>query len=238
MIKITNNFFIAALLVSLISCGSLGVEGGSGGPKTPEGFRVINAARNSGSVRVDLGEDAPFFVDANGASAYVQPQNGKVVLNVTTEDDIAPTITEEIEIKSGEYYTYLVYDEEDATSGITTTKGVLLTDDLEAPVGDKLKLQVINAAYATAAVDVFIERSGESFSDSSVGFSGVAFKAASDFISIPAGDYKFRFTETGVTQKIVDVSSQEFNSGSIVTLVLFQKSKKSSAQYFGTAFVY
>lgn len=94
---------------------------------------------------------------------------------------------------------------------------IVLTDDNSAPSSGNFKLRIVNASPSLGGQDVYIVPAGTDISTVSPTYSSLAFRAASGYSSLAAGNYEILFTGAG--QKFVNVDSGPiaFGAGQIRT---------------------
>jgi len=207
-----------AFVVFIIACGGGSGVGGGGAEDQPEFFRVVNAAPHADEITVTLGEEPLREVVAYGdSSSYVDVAEGKNAVRVRKEDEVLPQVSEELTIEAGKSSTYLVTETEDEVLEATT-----LTDTLTPPKGGLFSVRFINAG-TNDPVDFYVTLPGEDSDDSTPVAKAVAFKGASDYVSIDPGTFRIHVTETDEDDDLVESDSVEFVEAGVYTVIFLEK---------------
>src|SRR5215208_6024394 len=243
---------LPALAAAVVALGGCDEEKLPTGPRPTQDFgraRFVNAARDP--ARTDLRADVrlegtPFAAGlaygagspqiaagAAPATFYYPVYTGSRQFVVTRTQETAPTtapvqvLTQPFTVAASTDYTVL------AVGAAPTIEGVVVTDDNTPPAAGQVKFRVINAAPTRASIDVYVTTTPPTGTPApDIGplaptFSGVAYKAASGYVSLPAGNYTFRFTAAGSKQLLgtatvpTAVATGALAAGAIRTVVAF-----------------
>jgi len=212
---IFSRLLLNASLFLCVSCGGGGsIVGGE--EKQPEQFRIINAAYRASEVRVFLGE-APIekVVSYGEESGYFEVPEGTVSARVVKEDEVLAQIKEDLTIKAGGTFTYLVT--QDADNVLMTS---LLTDDAVSPKGGLFKLRFINAGLSET-VDFHLTLPGDDAEPPATA-PAIAFKAASEYLEFDPGELNLHVTAVDASKDLVESDTFSFEAGRIYTAVFIE----------------
>lgn len=94
---------------------------------------------------------------------------------------------------------------------------VSLTDDNSAPASGAARVRVLQASPAMGAVDVYITAKDADILAASPAVNGVAYRAASNYVQLPAGTYEIRVTPAGTKNIAID-ALMTMTAGQVVTI--------------------
>ena len=192
------------LLIFSIACG--------GGNKTQA--RVMNASPGESSVNVTLnGTSIATGLGYGAATNYMSVTAGSPSLIIVPDGGTTDLINETVNINSGSTYTILA-DNFPSDVGLT-----ILTDDNSAPASGNLNMRIVNAAPGLGTVDVYVVAPGTNLDTVTPSVTGLAFQAASSYLSLAAGNYEIFFTLTGQKFAYIDSGAQSFSAGQVRTVV-------------------
>ena len=98
------------------------------------------------------------------------------------------------------------------------TPGVL-TDNNAAPDSGKVKVRVVHGSPSAGPVDIYVTAPGGDISTVSPTVSNLAFKSATDYLSVAAGSYEVFVTPTGTKTVAIDTGAINLTAGQIRTAV-------------------
>lgn len=192
---------LGAFTLLSVGCGSDGdgVQSSGAIVETAQ-VRVVHASPDAPAVDVLVDDQVALSgVPYKGVSGYLtvdaeNDPNFKVNAAGTTTTVIDATP----DLATGSQYTLLAVGE------LAAIEPLLLLDDTTEPAAGFLKVRVLHAAPTAPAVDVYVTAPGDDIDASAPTLIGVPFKAFSDYLEIPAGDYRVRVTLTGDKTAIYD----------------------------------
>jgi hypothetical protein len=205
MKKVLLATLLAALTLSLAACGD---DDGKAQ------LRVVHASPDAPNVDVSVdGKVVLSNVPYGTASAYLPIKSG------SRKVDVAPTgtTTNVIDVTSGfkdkAAYTIL------AANLVASIEPVALTDDNTPPTSGNVKVRIVHGAPSAGPVDVYVTAPGDDLAAATPTLSAVTFKAASDYLSVPAGSYEIRVTVAGTKTVAIDSGTVALTAGQIRTVV-------------------
>ena len=206
------------LLVPLLLSGCNLKSGGFVISK-PAQLRFFNALVDGGPITVNVGNSGAILTGLpfEGVSGYVGINSGnqeiQIVANGTSVIYDSTTL-----FIDGAQYTFIVY-------GTSASPVVRLVPDAIAntPGGGVFVLRAINAAFANAAVDVYVTTPGIPLDNQSPNFSGVVYGGVTFFSTINAGTYQVRFTIPNSKQVIYDAGTVTFAEQQAYQVVAYTK---------------
>ena len=134
----------------------------------------------------------------------------------TTVIDVTPRL------KKHEDYTAI------AIGNLATIEPLLLLDDNSQTDEGMVRVRAVHASPSVPEVDIYVGAPGFDLSSAMPTLSAVPFKAASDYLDIPAGDYQIIITAAGEKSAVYDSGSVGLSEFLIVTLVAIETDKGSS----------
>jgi hypothetical protein len=189
---------------------------------------VLTAACGQGKARVRVMNASPdesnldFLIDSKAvassvtygaAGSYLSVNQGSRHFQVEASGSTTSLIDQTISLSSSADYTFLAAN---YSSSIT---GVVFTDDNTAPSSGNLKLRIVNASPSLATADVYIVAPGTNISGVNPTISSLAFKAASSYQPLSAGNYEVLLTAPGQKSAYIDTGSLAFSASQIRTFV-------------------
>src|SRR4051794_34835497 len=164
----------------------------STGPETAAQGRVVHASPDAPSVDV-LVDDAPVLtaVPYLGSSSYLDVPSGTRNVKVNATGTSTTVIDADLQLAVGTDYTVI------AGGLVSSIEPLVLTDDRTAPPAGNAKVRAVHGAPSAPAVDVYVTEPGADIATVIPVLTSVPFGAASDYLSVPAGDYQVRITPAG-----------------------------------------
>jgi hypothetical protein len=178
--------------------------------------RVVHASPDAPNVDVLVNDKVELAdVPYKGVSSYLtvnseNDPNFKVNATGTSTTVIDATP----DLQEGSQYTLLAVGELSG-AGI---EPLLLTDDTAAPAAGFVKVRVLHASPTAPVVDVYVTAPGADISMLSPTLTGVDFKAYSDYLEIPEGDYQIRVTGTTSKTPVYDSGTVPLGAGVTYTI--------------------
>lgn len=207
-------------MMSAILClwGSLGCDDDDGiiDPGDASSFLFANAS--PGGVTVDVLVDNDVVVSDlafPNNTDYIEVEDGtrnlQIRLNGTDTTIVDTTV---VVAANGDHSIFL------ADTGAAMSV-LIVEDDLSDPAGDNAKVRFINLTPDAPAVDVATvdttDTDTTATSDTTVVFQDVAFKEATDFVSLASGTYDFQVRLANGIDTILEIDVS-LESGNIVTI--------------------
>lgn len=210
-------YSILAVLAALLLSGC-----DSGGGSKHAQIRLLNAS--PGYTSLDLyanGEDDDTdqqriaAVAFDSVSAYTEIDSG--TYNVKFK---RASVTSTLQTLSGKQLADDTHNTFIAFGSTGRFSAVQVSDDVTAPDGGLVKVQLLNAAEA-GTLDVYLTESSVSLDDATPVFSAVAPAGTGALTTIDSGDYRLRVTGASDSDDLrLDVPSITFDSKGVVTLIL------------------
>ena len=116
-------------------------------------------------------------------------------------------------LESGESYTVL------ANNRVLNIAPLLLKSRREPLESGQVTVRAVHGAPSAPAVDIYVTAPNVSLSDATPVLTNVPFGAASDYLSIPAGDYQVRITVAGTKTVAIDSGALSLTANQVITLV-------------------
>jgi hypothetical protein len=96
---------------------------------------------------------------------------------------------------------------------------IVVEDDRSAPSSGNVKVRAVHGAPSAPAVDIYVTAPGADLAAATPVLTGVSFGAASDYLSVPAGDYQVRITPAGSKTVVIDSGSLTLAAGQVRTAI-------------------
>jgi len=186
-------------------------------------LRVVHASPDAPNVDVLVdGKTVLSNVAYETASKYLTVSAGPRKIEVratgTSQDVINATVT----LTRNEYYTVLAVDK------LANITPLVLTDDNTPPASGQIKLRLVHASPTAGPVDIYVEAPGTGVTGTPT-LTNVPFKAASNYLAVPAGSYEVYVTPTGKTTVAIDSGSLAISAGQIRTAIALDPPPGSAA---------
>jgi len=173
--------------------------------------RFMNALVDSSPITISVGSNTPVTgLPFEGVTGYDQVDAGTQEFKVSVAGGTSTIIDTTLPLNGDALYTYVVY----GTASAPLAQ--LIVDQVPtAPNSGQFVLRVTNAAFGTAALDVYITAPGAPLDNASPNISNVAFNGSSPFATLTPGSFQIRFTLANSKQVIYDAGQLPFvNQGS------------------------
>jgi hypothetical protein len=175
--------------------------------------RVVNAS-NSG---IDVASGSTIATgNANigfgSGSSCVNTNSFDPDLNVTPAGTTNTFSSFSPDLRAGEHYVTVAFP---GFSGATTFADI--PTGAAPPVG-QAGLRVFNGAAGSATYDVYVTVAGAALGTAAA--TGIGFRTASAFISVPPGTNQVRLTNTGTQTVLINAGSLAFTAGQNAVLVI------------------
>jgi len=208
--------FVVLLLVATLVAGC----GSKGGGSSSANVRFVNMLVDGGAINVTVGSNNTSVVAAlpfEGITGYRQTDSGTQEFKVSVSGGTSTVIDQTLNLSGDQYYTYIVYGT--ASAPLST----VLQDTVTQPNSGIFNLRVTNAAFGTAALDVYVTAPGASLASSVPNISNVVQGATSGFASLTPGTLQVRLTLANSKQVIYDSGPLTFASQSTYGLVAYTR---------------
>ncbi|GAA5177764.1 hypothetical protein GCM10025771_15580 [Niveibacterium umoris] len=206
---------VRAWLTSLISIGVLAACGSDDPtpPPTPKAsLRVVHASADAPAVDVYLGgSKALTNVPYGAASSFLQVAAGSPEVKVTPTGATTPEVIKATLTLAANSYTTVV-----AVGSLAggTIEPLVIAEDGTAPESGKLKLRAGHASPGVPAVDIYVTAPDAALSSATPAVANAAYKAVSNALQIPGGDYRIRATLAGTQTVAYDSGKVTLAAGS------------------------
>jgi hypothetical protein len=201
-----------ALAAAVFTAGCSDDDDSGTGPTTEAGVRVVHASPDAPSVDV-LVDDAQVLtaVPYLGSSSYLDVPSGTRNVKVNATGTSTTVIDTDLQLAVGTDYTVI------AGGLVSSIEPLVLTDDRTAPPAGNVKVRAVHGAPSAPAVDVYVTEPGADIATATPVLTSVPFGAASDYLSVPAGDYQVRVTPAGSKTVVIDSGSLTLAAGQVRT---------------------
>jgi hypothetical protein len=177
-------------------------------------LRVVHASPDAPNVDVAVdGKTVLTDVPYETASNYLTVNSGARHVEVRATGTTTDVIDANPSLARNTDYTVLAVD------FVANIAPLVLTDDNAAPSAGNIKLRVVHASPSAGPVDIYVVAPGTDINTVTPTLSNVPFKAASDYLSVPAGSYEVFVTPTGSKTVAIDSGSLTLTAGQIRTAV-------------------
>lgn len=153
-------------------------------------------------------------VSYKAASGYLDvPTTGfDVDVNAAGTDTTALALAN-VELTADTPYTVI------AANSLANLEAIVLDDSTTSPAAGNLAIRVVHGAASAPAVDVYVTTASADISGETPAVGNAAFKDASGFLEIPAGEYRIRVTATGTTDVVFDSGAVNLPADAQLTVV-------------------
>ncbi|HYD54809.1 MAG TPA: DUF4397 domain-containing protein [Gemmatimonadaceae bacterium] len=183
-------------------------------PAATAQLRVVHASPDAPNVDVLVdGTVALTNVPYRAASSYLAAPVGARNLRVRPTGTTTVVIDASANLVEGRAYTVL------ATGRVASLAPLVLQDDLAAPAAGNVRLRLVHAAPAAGNVDIYVTAPTADLAAATPTLSGVAFRAASGYLEVPAGTYRVRIVPAGTKTVAIDVNNLALTAGQVRTAI-------------------
>jgi len=183
-------------------------------PATTAQVRVVHASPDAPNVDVLVDGAAVLTnVPFKGSSNYLDVPAGSRNLRVRATGTSTVVIDQTAAVTAGKRYTVL------ATGRVASIAPLVLEDDLVAPGAGNVKLRLVHASPSAGNVDIYVTAPGASIATVAPTVPNVPFRAASNYLEVPAGTYRVRITPVGTKTVAIDVNDVALTAGQVRTAI-------------------
>jgi hypothetical protein len=184
------------------------------GPATEAGVRVVHASPDAPSVDV-LVDDAQVLssVPYLGSSSYLEVPAGNRNVKVNAAGTTTTVIDVDLPLTTGTDYTVI------AGGLVADIAPIVVEDDRSAPASGNVKVRAVHGAPSAPAVDIYVTAPGADLGTATPALTNVPFSAASDYVTVPAGDYQVRVTPAGTKIVAIDSGTLALAAGQVRTVI-------------------
>ncbi|MCB0210789.1 MAG: DUF4397 domain-containing protein [Anaerolineae bacterium] len=200
---------MAVLALSIFSVPMAQAQDGGYAPENTGRVRVIHASPDAPAIRIFV-DDRPVFryLSFGDMSFYMPLAAGHHTIKVTPADAYqVEVISHDIDVAQDTDYTVAI------VGLAANSEALVLTDDNTPPEAGKAKVRFIHVSPDAPAVDVAVK-------DGDVLASSVAFKSASNYITVDANRYTLEIRSAGSSDVVLDVPWATLPSGSTSTVLV------------------
>lgn len=186
--------------------------------------RVVHASPDAPNVDVLVdGALALTNVPFRAASGYLEVDGGERRAQVNPTGTTTSVIDAALMLMKTEAYTVLAVDR------VSMIGALVLEDDRSAPAAGNVRVRLVHAAPSAGDVDVYVTPPGADLNTATPTIAGVAFKAASAYLEVPAGAYQVRITLAGTKTVAIDTGALSLTAGTVATGVAVDPRPGTSA---------
>jgi hypothetical protein len=204
--------FVCLAIFVISGCGKSSNNSGSAQ------IRFMNALVDGGAINVTVGSNSPVSGLAfEGLTTYQSVDSGTQEFKVSVAGGTSTIIDTTINISNAPY-TYIVYGTASAPSAF------LLLDTISTtPASGLFGLRVINAAFGTASLDVYVTTPGAPLDTASPNLSNITVGVSSGYVQLAPGSLQVRLTLHNSKQVIYDAGAQTFANQASYQIVAYTK---------------
>lgn len=182
---------------------------------TPAELRVIHASPDAPNVDIVVNDgftsplivDLPFADFAGFVEVAADTYNVKVVPNGATTPVV---INADLALEATENYSVFAVDV------LANIEPLVLTRDRRR-ISTEAKVDIIHASPAAGNVDIYVTAPRTDINTVDPNFSDIPFKASTDFVSLPEGNYEVSVTATGTKTIAIGPAAINLSAGGIYT---------------------
>lgn len=193
-------------------------------PNVSARVRAVHASPDAPAVDVLVdGGVALQGVRFGQASGYLEVRSGARRLQVNPANTTMSVIDATLPLQAGADYTVIAADR------VARIAPLVLRDDLTPPAAGQVRLRLVHGAPSAGLVDVYVTAPGADLALATPTVSGFAFKDATAYLEVPAGDYRVRITLAGTKSVAIDTGALSLAAGQVRTGVALDPAPGSAA---------
>lgn len=209
MNKFVKLFLSAVIPLAIVGCNS----SNSHNPDDPSSkIRALHASADAPNVDILInGDIALSNVSYKDGSGYLSvPTMFDASINVASTDTIVLDLAG-TELVADTKYTVI------AANSAAELEAIVLDDTVTEPAEGNLVVRVVHGAKAAPTVDIYITAPNDELSVSTP--ITASFKDFTEFLEVPAGDYRIRVTAEGDSNVLFDSGTISLTAGLNLTVV-------------------
>jgi hypothetical protein len=205
---------LALALLATFALAACSDDDDATGPVTTAQLRVVHASPDAPNVDV-LVDNAPVLTNVayKVASSYLEVPSGSRNLKVRATGTATVVIDQNGTLDQNGFYTVL------ATGRVASIAPLVLTDDQTSPASGNIRLRLVHASPTAGNVDIYVTAPTADIATATPTLANVAFRAASNYLEVPAGTYRVRITPAGTKTVAIDVNNVALAAGQVRTAV-------------------
>ncbi|OON68107.1 DUF4397 domain-containing protein [Hymenobacter sp. CRA2] len=149
-------------------------------------------------------------------TGYKDVNAGGRTIKVNVSSDNRTLVTQAVPVEKDKSYSLFAY----ATGTAQEVAGLLLTDDLTAPVANTAKVRVVHLAYGAPSPVRLIVPPATSTAPPTDLTPEIAFGAGSVFVDLNASGYNLQVATGATRTRVLDVGSRNYEAGKIYTILV------------------
>lgn len=214
MARKSTILLVGCLLLGILGACSWNDDSGSSMADTPTAkVRVVHASPDAPAVDVQVdGKQVLSDVPFQGASPYLELGTHASLKVLAAGTSNAVIDVADLDLTPDTYYTIL------AAGKLADIHPLVIEDDPMAPAAGNARVRVIHAAPDAPAVDVYVTAPGADLGTAQPTLAGAAFEDASDYLPVPADDYRIRVTAAGDKTVLYDSGTITLDDGAILSI--------------------
>lgn len=205
---------LALALLASISLAACDDDDDVTAPAATAQLRVVHASPDAPNVDV-LVDNASVLTNVpyKTSSSYLPVTSGSRNLKVRAAGGTAAVIDQNATLAAGTFYTVL------ATGRVASIAPLVLTDDQTAPASGNVRVRLVHGSPTAGNVDIYVSAPAADIATATPTLTNVAFRAASNYLEVPAGTYRVRITPAGTKTVAIDVNNLALVAGQVRTAV-------------------
>ncbi len=201
MKKLNIMLVLLASFLSLWGCNS------SSDSHAPQ-LRAVHLSPDAPAVDVNIeGQTVLEDVSYRQASDFLSLNSGSNNVKVLVANTSTAVIDATLDLQEDMKYTVI------ALNTVANIEPLVVADDINKPASGNSALRVVHGAPSAPAVDIYVSAPDDDFSGLTPTLEDVPFKAVSDELEVPAGDYRVRVTAANSSDVIYDSGTLSLASG-------------------------
>ncbi|WP_369600159.1 DUF4397 domain-containing protein [Hahella sp. SMD15-11] len=200
-----NKILFSALAASTLVLAGCGGSSNSDHP-AQSSVRALHLSPDAPAVDVDVnGSEVLSDVTYQQASGFLSVNAGATDLAIRVADTSTAVIDETLNLDEGTRYTVI------ALNYVASIEPLVIAD-ATSPASGFAQLRVVHGVPSAPAVDVYVSAPGDALPATPT-LENVPFKAVSDELEVPAGDYRVRVTLANGSDVIYDSGTLSLADG-------------------------
>jgi len=184
----------------------------------PASVRVVHASPDAPAVDVyDGSTSLAMGAGFKAATAFTSVPSGSATFTFDVAGTTNAALSATESLQPGQYYTVM------AVGDLASLQALVIPDDGSMPASGDVKVRVVHAAPAAAAVDVYVTAPGANLNAATPVVANAAFKAFSPALMVPAATYEIRITTAGSKTPVYDSGPVPLTAGADLLLAAVQQ---------------